>query len=277
MTDTVTEIDKDLRRADGSLRLNAYYYGFDATGVIEVDRILAAVAIAGKGYHHTEHWSDDPGGGELSPVEKIQMWALRAAEAITQMRTAPAGTTTPTDAKLSGDEFYAQLCVLVRRAEKVRAATPGTEDHEVLIRRRNEFMEGLVEQYQRASRQPEAATDVTDEDVEAIASIAADLQNAPQFVIAPKANWFIERALVLSDIADRAASRRGEAPTDADVTADEAYVFCEALEEERVRFEQVGPVQTWAPDVFRAALSTFLADRRKRRLKATGCGDGDRA
>lgn len=41
-------------------RLNAYYFGFDSTGVPEVDAILSAVAYAGKGYHHTDEW----GGGE---------------------------------------------------------------------------------------------------------------------------------------------------------------------------------------------------------------------
>ena len=40
--------------------LNAYYFGFDSTGVPEVDAILSAVAYAGKGYHHTDEW----GGGE---------------------------------------------------------------------------------------------------------------------------------------------------------------------------------------------------------------------
>ena len=41
-------------------RMDAYYFGFDPTGVPEVDAILSAVACAGKGYHHTDEW----GGGE---------------------------------------------------------------------------------------------------------------------------------------------------------------------------------------------------------------------
>ena len=40
------------------LRMNAYYYSFDETGVIEIDRILSAVACAGKGYHHTDMWGE---------------------------------------------------------------------------------------------------------------------------------------------------------------------------------------------------------------------------
>lgn len=42
-------------------RMNAYYYGFDRTGVDEIDSILSTVAIAGKGSHHTESWSNGDG------------------------------------------------------------------------------------------------------------------------------------------------------------------------------------------------------------------------
>lgn len=41
------------------MRLNAYYYSFEPTGVEEIDRILSAVACAGKAYHHTESWQDE--------------------------------------------------------------------------------------------------------------------------------------------------------------------------------------------------------------------------
>lgn len=44
-------------------RMDAYYYGFDATGVPAIDRILSAVACAGKGYHHTEDWTEPGSGG----------------------------------------------------------------------------------------------------------------------------------------------------------------------------------------------------------------------
>ena len=39
------------------LRMNAYYYSFQPTGVPEIDLILSAVATAGKAYHHTEYWN----------------------------------------------------------------------------------------------------------------------------------------------------------------------------------------------------------------------------
>lgn len=40
------------------LRMDAYYYGFDKTGVREIDLILSAVACAGKAHHHTEGWNN---------------------------------------------------------------------------------------------------------------------------------------------------------------------------------------------------------------------------
>lgn len=40
-------------------RFDAYYFGFTPTGVDEIDKILSAICFAGKGYHHTEGWSED--------------------------------------------------------------------------------------------------------------------------------------------------------------------------------------------------------------------------
>lgn len=62
-------------------RLDAYYFGFDATGQPTIDAILSAVAHAGKAYHHTDTWADEgPGwGGGLSYVELIQAAATDAA------------------------------------------------------------------------------------------------------------------------------------------------------------------------------------------------------
>lgn len=41
------------------LRMNAYYYAFSSTGCYEVDRILSAVACAGKAFHNTDCWTDE--------------------------------------------------------------------------------------------------------------------------------------------------------------------------------------------------------------------------
>ena len=41
------------------LRMNAYYYGFNKTGVKEIDEILSCIAWAGKAFHHTAEWQDE--------------------------------------------------------------------------------------------------------------------------------------------------------------------------------------------------------------------------
>ena len=69
------------------MRLDAYYYSFIATGVLEIDRILSAVACAGKAYHHTECWNDPVESYEpehftgATPAEWIQDAANKAARA----------------------------------------------------------------------------------------------------------------------------------------------------------------------------------------------------
>jgi hypothetical protein len=76
------------------LRMQAYYYGFARTGNELVDRILSAVAQAGKGYHHTEGWNEpieDWGpfrGGDY--VEWIQNAANDAAAAFKALESAQA-------------------------------------------------------------------------------------------------------------------------------------------------------------------------------------------
>ena len=64
-------------------RMDAYYYGFGSTGVPAIDRILSAVACAGKGCHNTEYWGEYGGGYEHlrgdNYVEMIQNAANDAA------------------------------------------------------------------------------------------------------------------------------------------------------------------------------------------------------
>ena len=64
-------------------RMDAYYYGFGSTGVPAIDRILSAVACAGKGCHNTEDWGEYGGGYEHlrgdNYVEMIQNAANDAA------------------------------------------------------------------------------------------------------------------------------------------------------------------------------------------------------
>jgi len=70
--------------------MDAYYYGFDATGVEEIDRILCSVASAGKGYHHTEYWGEKR-DGEESYISLIQRAANEAAKAMLRARAETGG------------------------------------------------------------------------------------------------------------------------------------------------------------------------------------------
>lgn len=78
------------------MRMDAYYYGFEPTGVPDIDRILSAVACAGKAVHHTEYWTDEAYDGTApeglrgkTPVEWIQNAANDAAELVTRLRGEP--------------------------------------------------------------------------------------------------------------------------------------------------------------------------------------------
>jgi hypothetical protein len=70
------------------LRTNAYYYGFDETGVREVDLILSSVASAGKSYHHTRDWTEPGWNDGPSCVEEIQQAADAAAAEVRRLRAA---------------------------------------------------------------------------------------------------------------------------------------------------------------------------------------------
>jgi hypothetical protein len=70
------------------VRLDAYYYSFNETGVPAVDKVLSAVACAGKAFHHTDSWRDDVDFPESyaehlrgrCPMEWIQNAAIDAAK-----------------------------------------------------------------------------------------------------------------------------------------------------------------------------------------------------
>jgi hypothetical protein len=64
------------------LRMHAYYYGFEATGVGIVDEILSAVAQAGKSYHNTVSWADEDEWTKPSHEQRIQQAADNAADRI---------------------------------------------------------------------------------------------------------------------------------------------------------------------------------------------------
>jgi hypothetical protein len=68
------------------LNLHAYYYSFSPTGAIAVDKVLEAVATAGRRYHHTEHWLDEDDGP--SECDRIQAAAMAAAAEIERLMNA---------------------------------------------------------------------------------------------------------------------------------------------------------------------------------------------
>ena len=82
MSNSLRELIEDR----GDRRFGAYYYGFDSTGVEEIDRVLAAVATAGKLAHHTEYWSEPVYKDDISPADFIQKMANEAAEALGILR-----------------------------------------------------------------------------------------------------------------------------------------------------------------------------------------------
>lgn len=67
--------------------MDAYYYGFNATGEKLIDNILCSVASAGKAFHHTDRWSE---GGcteviqEAANAAKAEMARLKALAALAE-------------------------------------------------------------------------------------------------------------------------------------------------------------------------------------------------
>lgn len=63
------------------MRMDSYYYSFESTGNVHIDKILSAVAVAGKAFHHTSEWDDDDTlDGGPSYADRIQIAANEAAK-----------------------------------------------------------------------------------------------------------------------------------------------------------------------------------------------------
>ena len=77
------ETEKDLSGAN-PLRMSAYYYQFESTGVRPIDEILSAVACAGKAFHHTSCWGTIQEDG--TETKKIQDAAIKAANAYDSLK-----------------------------------------------------------------------------------------------------------------------------------------------------------------------------------------------
>ena len=59
--------------------MESYFFRFEPTGVLAIDKILSEVAIAGKAFHHTEYWNDPKWGNDPTHIERIQAAAEAAA------------------------------------------------------------------------------------------------------------------------------------------------------------------------------------------------------
>lgn len=86
---------RSLEEVDEGLRFDAYYYGFTPTGSKFINRILSAVACAGKAYHNTVDWNDETHPYEKvfrgsTPIEWIQNAADDAADFLQAQREAQA-------------------------------------------------------------------------------------------------------------------------------------------------------------------------------------------
>lgn len=84
---TTPALDLDAVEADHDMRMDAYYYSFGKTGVLSVDKVLSAVACAGKSYHHTEDWTSECEPRQYHSGTTPAEWIQDAADdAATQVR-----------------------------------------------------------------------------------------------------------------------------------------------------------------------------------------------
>lgn len=120
------------RRADPSKRFYGYYISFSATGVESVDDILGAVAMAGKGCHHTGDWSG------YGYTEVIQEQAVIAAAEIARLRARVEeleGALRPIlaeydntlECEIDGERWRVSAYIHTHLMEQARAALDGKE------------------------------------------------------------------------------------------------------------------------------------------------------
>jgi hypothetical protein len=110
----------------GRYFMEAYYYAFELTGCEPIDRILSAVAIAGKVAHHTESW------GEHGCDDEIQREAICAAAEVNRLR-----------AECHGRRFDPNLVEQVRELRVERDALRA--DVERLTKERDEAVAALAD------------------------------------------------------------------------------------------------------------------------------------
>ena len=102
-------------------RMDAYYYGFGMTGLAVVDKILSAVACAGKAYHHTDCWQDESSPYEHLRGESCEEWIQNAAnDAAAAIRAAaPSASAQQAEPRL-GRLGFAEFCDERQADESIR-------------------------------------------------------------------------------------------------------------------------------------------------------------
>ncbi len=94
-----------LTKTPDDWRMNAYYFGFSATGIAAIDRILSSVACAGKSSHHTDCWLDSCEPYPHLRGDSCAEWIQRAAEdAVKEVHAAVAAE------RKAAYEECAQIC-----------------------------------------------------------------------------------------------------------------------------------------------------------------------
>lgn len=80
------ETDPGKLAEEEELPMYGYWFTFEPTGVIEIDRILSAIACASRWSHSTEGWIEGDGlGDEPSHIERIEFAARAAADTISTL------------------------------------------------------------------------------------------------------------------------------------------------------------------------------------------------
>lgn len=119
-------------------RMDAYYYSFERTGVAAIDKVLSAVACAGKSFHHTDSWNDEasaPGYLRgMTPVDWIQNAANEAADAYAREHPATPAVTKCAQCSEPFTMLNCGTCLLCLSSKYVRRdrnpATPAGDDYD---------------------------------------------------------------------------------------------------------------------------------------------------
>ncbi len=121
-------------------RMDAYYYSFEPTGVAAIDKILSAVACAGKSFHHTEHWGEivdharEPHASGMSCQDWIQTAANEAAAMLASPTPQEPAVPVPQD-----DLIDALQLVLCESEAQCGGAEPGCVRCDAVALIRNHF------------------------------------------------------------------------------------------------------------------------------------------